>query len=147
MNELIIYLIPAMGLLGLLVMGLKSAWVTRQDPGDSKMQELASYIASGAIAFLKAEWKILGIFAAITAALLGWSGTLVEHSSPFIAIAFVIGAFFSALAGYIGMKIATKANVRTAQAAKTSLAKALSVSFSGGTVMGLGVAGLAVLGL
>ncbi len=147
MNELLIYTIPAMGLLGLLVMGLKSAWVSRQDPGEAKMQELASYIAAGAIAFLKAEWKVLGIFAVIAAALLAYSGTLVEHSSPVIAIAFVIGAFFSALAGYIGMKVATKANVRTAHAAKTSLAKALSVSFTGGTVMGLGVAGLAVLGL
>ncbi|MCC7301653.1 MAG: sodium-translocating pyrophosphatase [Bacteroidia bacterium] len=147
MNEIVIYLVPAVGLFGLLIMGLKSAWVSRQEAGDSKMQELAGYIAAGALAFLKAEWKILGVFAAVAAVLLGWSGTLVEHSSPVIAIAFVIGAVFSALAGYIGMKIATKANVRTAHAARTSLAKALAVSFNGGTVMGLGVAGLAVLGL
>lgn len=111
------------------------------------MQEIARYIAEGAIAFLKAEWKVLGIFALIASVLLGWSGTLVPESSPIIAIAFLIGAFFSATAGYIGMNIATKANVRTTQAAKTSLAKALQVSFNGGTVMGLGVAGLAVLGL
>ncbi len=147
MNELVIYLIPLLGFFGLVVMGLKSSWISRQDAGEAKMQELAGYIAAGAIAFLKAEWKILGIFAAITAVILGWSGTLIEHSSPIIAIAFLIGAVFSAVAGYIGMKVATKANVRTTQAAKTSLAKALQVSFTGGTVMGLGVAGLAVLGL
>jgi K(+)-stimulated pyrophosphate-energized sodium pump len=99
------------------------------------------------MAFLKAEWKILSYFAVIAGILLAWSGTLVETSSPVIAISFLIGAFFSALAGYIGMKIATKANVRTTQAARTSLKQALKVSFTGGSVMGLGVAGLAVLGL
>lgn len=111
------------------------------------MKELALHISEGAMAFLKAEWKILGYFAVLTAILLGYSGTLVEDSSPIIAIAFVIGAVLSALAGYMGMNIATKANVRTTQAARTSLKKALSVSFTGGTVMGLGVAGLAILGL
>lgn len=143
----IIYLIPAFGVVGLIVMAVKSAWVTRQDAGDPKMQELAGYIANGAMAFLKAEWKILAYFAVITAILLGWSGTLVEDSSPVIAVAFLIGAVLSALAGYIGMKIATKANVRTTQAARTSLAQALKVSFTGGSVMGIGVAGLAILGL
>jgi K(+)-stimulated pyrophosphate-energized sodium pump len=111
------------------------------------MAELAGYIAEGAMAFLKAEWKVLGIFAVIAGALLAWSGTTVENSSPIIAISFLIGAVFSAFAGYIGMNIATKANVRTTQAARTSLAKALKVSFTGGSVMGLGVAGLAVFGL
>ena len=111
------------------------------------MVELSGYIADGAMAFLKAEWKILFYFAVIAGLLLAWSGTMVETSSPVIAISFVIGAFFSALAGYIGMKIATKANVRTTQAARTSLKQALKVSFTGGSVMGLGVAGLAVLGL
>ena len=111
------------------------------------MQELATYIADGAMAFLKAEWKVLSYFAIITGILLAYSGTLVPDSDPLIAISFVIGAFFSALAGYIGMNIATKANVRTTQAARTSLAKALKVSFTGGAVMGLGVAGLAVFGL
>jgi len=147
MNDLLIYLVPALGIVGLLIMAVKFAWVNRQDAGDETMQELAGYIAAGALAFLRAEWKILGYFVVIAGILLAWSGTLVEHSSPVIAIAFVIGAVFSALAGYIGMKVATKANVRTTQAARTSLAQALKVSFTGGTVMGLGVAGLAVLGL
>jgi K(+)-stimulated pyrophosphate-energized sodium pump len=111
------------------------------------MVELSGYIADGAMAFLKAEWKVLSYFAVIAAIVLAWSGTLVPTSSPVIAISFLIGAFLSALAGYIGMKIATKANVRTTQAARTSLKHALKVSFTGGSVMGLGVAGLAVLGL
>jgi len=143
----ILYLIPAFGVIGLLAMAIKSAWVSKQDAGDAKMQELAGYIANGAMAFLRAEWKILGYFAIIAALLLGWSGTLVEDSSPLIAVSFLIGAVLSALAGYIGMKIATKANVRTTQAARTSLAHALKVSFTGGSVMGIGVAGLAILGL
>lgn len=143
----ILYLIPALGVVGLIAMAIKSAWVSKQDAGDAKMQELAGYIASGAMAFLKAEWKVLAYFAVIAAILLGWSGTLVEDSHPIIAVAFLIGAVLSALAGYIGMKIATKANVRTTHAARTSLAKALKVSFTGGSVMGIGVAGIAVLGL
>jgi K(+)-stimulated pyrophosphate-energized sodium pump len=149
----LIYSIPLLGLIGILVMAVKSAWVNKQDAGDANMQELAGYIADGAMAFLKAEWKVLSIFAVFAAALLAYSGTIHEingkeiHSSWIISIAFLIGAFFSALAGYIGMKAATKANVRTTQAARTSLKQALKVSFTGGTVMGLGVAGLAVLGL
>ena len=151
--ENVIYLVPALGILGLVVMAIKSAWVSKQDAGDKNMQELAGYIADGAMAFLKAEWKVLSIFVAIAAALLAYSGTIHEvngkpiHSSWIISIAFIIGAVFSATAGYIGMKVATKANVRTTQAARTSLKQALKVSFTGGTVMGLGVAGLAVLGL
>jgi K(+)-stimulated pyrophosphate-energized sodium pump len=157
MNESVIYLVPLLGIVGLLVMAVKSAWVSKQDAGDANMQELAGYIANGAMAFLKAEWKILSYFVVIAAILLGWSGTVHEihkgntvihiHSHWLIAVAFIIGAVFSATAGYIGMKVATKANVRTTQAARTSLAKALKVSFTGGTVMGLGVAGLAVFGL
>ena len=147
MEAYVIYLIPALGALGLLVMAIKSSWVTSQPAGEENMVELASHIAEGAMAFLKAEWKVLGYFAVVAALLLGWSGTLVPTSSPVIAISFIIGAVFSALAGYFGMKIATKANVRTTQAARTSLTHALKVSFTGGTVMGLGVAGLAVLGL
>ena len=147
MEQALIYVVPALGLVGLLAMAVKSAWVTKQATGDKNMVELSGYIADGAMAFLKAEWKVLGYFAVIAGILLAWSGTLVETSSPVIAISFLIGAFFSALAGYIGMKIATKANVRTTQAARTSLKQALKVSFTGGSVMGLGVAGLAVLGL
>jgi K(+)-stimulated pyrophosphate-energized sodium pump len=149
----LIYVIPALGLLGLLVMAIKSAWVEKQDAGDAKMTELAGYIADGAMAFLKAEWKVLSIFVVFAAALLAYSGTIHEvngiqiHSSWIISISFIIGAVFSAYAGYIGMKVATKANVRTTQAARTSLKQALKVSFTGGTVMGLGVAGLAILGL
>lgn len=146
-NQSLIYVIPLLGLIGILVMIVKSAWVTRQEAGDENMQLLSGYIADGAMAFLKAEWKILSYFAVIAALILAYSGTMVETSSPVIAISFLIGAFTSALAGYIGMRIATKANVRTTHAARTSLAKALQVSFTGGTVMGLGVAGLAVLGL
>ena len=141
------YLVPALGILGLIVMAIKSAWVSKQDAGDANMVELAGHIAKGAMAFLRAEWRVLAFYAVVAAILLGWSGTLVEHSDWTIAITFVIGAIFSALAGYFGMNIATKANVRTTQAGRTSLSKALSVSFTGGTVMGLGVAGLAVLGL
>jgi K(+)-stimulated pyrophosphate-energized sodium pump len=153
MNRYVIYLVPALGLVGLAVMAWKSAWVSKQDAGDDKMQELAGYIADGAMAFLKAEWRVLSIFVVITAALLAYSGTIHEvggrqiHSHWIIAVAFIVGAVFSATAGFIGMKVATKANVRTTQAARTSLKQALKVSFTGGTVMGLGVAGLAVLGL
>ena len=146
-GDIVLYSIPALGLLGILFMAIKSAWVTKQDAGDENMQELAGYIAKGAMAFLKAEWKVLAYFVVIAGALLAWSGTLVETSSPIIAISFIIGAVLSALAGYIGMNIATKANVRTTQAARTSLSQALKVSFTGGSVMGLGVAGLAVIGL
>ncbi|HEY3406104.1 MAG TPA: sodium-translocating pyrophosphatase [Ohtaekwangia sp.] len=140
-------LIPVLGVVGLIVMAIKSSWVSKQDAGDAKMQELAGYIAKGAMAFLRAEWKILSYFAVIAAILLAWSGTLVDDSSPVIALSFLFGAVLSAFAGYVGMKIATKANVRTTQAARTSLAKALKVSFTGGSVMGIGVAGLAILGL
>jgi K(+)-stimulated pyrophosphate-energized sodium pump len=149
----LIYFIPALGIIGLIVMAIKSAWVSKQDAGDAKMTELAGYIADGAMAFLKAEWKVLSIFVVFAAALLAYSGTIHEvngkaiHSSWIISISFIIGAVFSATAGYIGMKVATKANVRTTQAARTSLKQALKVSFTGGTVMGLGVAGLAILGL
>ncbi len=149
----IVYLVPAFGLVGLLYTAWKFSWVSKQDAGNEKMQELAGYIADGAIAFLKAEWKILTYFAIPTAILLAWLGTQEGtpdnpiHSSPLIAVAFLIGAVFSATAGYIGMIVATKANVRTAEAARTSLAKALNVSFTGGSVMGMGVAGLAILGL
>ncbi|HNF49959.1 MAG TPA: sodium-translocating pyrophosphatase [Chitinophagales bacterium] len=147
MNPLF-FVVPAMGLFGLLITFVKFNWVKKQDAGDANMKELAGYIADGAIAFLKAEWKILtyfGIIAAVLLAVLGFAGG--EGSSPVIALAFLTGAIFSATAGYIGMKVATLANVRTTQAARTSLPQALKVSFTGGSVMGLGVAGLAVLGL
>jgi len=146
-NDCLFYAVPAMGIVGLLYTLLKFNWVSKQDAGNERMKEISTYIAEGAMAFLKAEWKILGYFVVIVALLLGFMATKNAESHWSIAISFVIGAVFSATAGYIGMKVATKANVRTAQAAKTSLAKALKVSFTGGSVMGLGVSGLAVLGL
>ncbi len=136
-----------MGILGLLYTIIKFNWVSKQDAGSERMKEISTYIAEGAMAFLKAEWKILGYFVAIVALLLGFMANTNPGSHWSISISFVIGAVFSATAGYIGMKVATKANVRTAEAAKTSLSKALNVSFTGGAVMGLGVSGLAVLGL
>ena len=142
-----LFAIPAFGLVAILYVIIKGSWVNKQDAGEEKMRKLADYVAEGAMAFLKAEWKVLAYFVVIAGILLAWSGTLVETSSAVIAVSFVIGAVFSAFAGYIGMNIATKANVRTTQAARTSLAQALKVSFAGGSVMGLGVAGLAVLGL
>jgi len=147
LNTYLIYLIPVFGLVGIVFMLIKSAWVTKQETGDANMTELSGFIADGAMAFLRAEWKMLGYFVAIAGLLLAYSGTTVATSSPVIAISFVCGAFLSAFAGYMGTRIATKANVRTTQAARTSLAKALKVSFTGGTVMGLGVAGLAIIGL
>jgi K(+)-stimulated pyrophosphate-energized sodium pump len=147
LNTYLIYLIPVFGLIGIAFMAVKAAWVTKQDAGDGDMATLAGYIADGAMAFLRAEWKVLSYFVVVAGILLAWSGTTVATSSPVIAISFVIGAFLSAFAGYLGMRIATKANVRTTQAARTSLAQALKVSFTGGTVMGLGVAGLAIIGL
>ena len=143
----LIYLVPVMGAIGLLYTFIKFAWVSKQDAGTERMQEISKYIAEGAMAFLKAEWKILSYFVILAALLLGVMGFSNPHSHWAIAIAFIIGAVLSATAGYIGMRSATKANVRTAQAARTSLSKALKVSFTGGSVMGLGVAGLAVLGL
>jgi K(+)-stimulated pyrophosphate-energized sodium pump len=142
-----VYLVPLMGLIGLLYTFLKFNWVGRQDAGTDRMKEISHYIAEGAMAFLKAEWRILTYFVIVVALLLGYMGYSSPESHWSIALAFIIGAFFSALAGYIGMRAATKANVRTAHAARTSLAKALDVSFGGGAVMGMGVAGLAVLGL
>ncbi|MEI8075580.1 MAG: sodium-translocating pyrophosphatase [Bacteroidota bacterium] len=147
MNNLLFYAVPAMGVVGLLYTLIKFNWVSKQDAGNERMKEISTYIAEGAMAFLKAEYKILGYFVVIVSLLLGIMGYTDKNSHWSIALAFIMGAFFSALAGFIGMKIATKANVRTAQAARTSLRQALKVSFTGGSVMGMGVAGLAVLGL
>jgi K(+)-stimulated pyrophosphate-energized sodium pump len=147
MDKILFYAVPAMGLVGLLYTLIKFNWVAKQDAGNDRMKEISTYIAEGAMAFLKAEYKILAYFVVIVAILLGIMGYSDSNSHWSIALAFIFGAFFSALAGFIGMKIATKANVRTAQAARTSLSQALKVSFTGGSVMGMGVAGLAVLGL
>jgi len=111
--NVIVYAVPVFGIIALLYTAVTSAWVNKQDAGDSNMQELAGFIAKGAMAFLKAEWRILGVFVALAAVVLAWSGTTVADSSPIIALSFIIGAICSASAGYIGMRIATKANVRT----------------------------------
>lgn len=148
--ENLLYLTPLFGLVALAYMYVQSSWVEKQDAGTDRMKEIAGYIADGAMAFLKAEYRILAIFVVVASILLGVLTTMTkaaEHSSPLIIGSFILGALASALAGFMGMRIATKSNVRTTQAARTSLGKALKVSFTGGMVMGLGVAGLAVLGL
>lgn len=145
--EILVYLLPIFGIIALVYMAVLSSWVSKQDEGEERMATIAKYIQEGALAFLKAEYRILFFFVIGAGIALGVLSAFVETTHWFIVVAFVIGAIFSALAGNIGMRIATKANVRTTQAARTSLAKALQVSFRGGTVMGLGVAGLAVFGL
>ena len=147
MESLMIYMPIAMALLGLIYMLIKRSWVLKQHPGDGKMKEIADHIYEGALAFLNAQYKVLAIFVIVVSLALAGVSMVVETTHWMIAIAFIFGAIFSALAGNMGMKIATKTNVRTTEAAKTSLPKALDVSFGGGTVMGLGVAGLAVLGM
>jgi len=141
------YLIPAFGVVALLYTFIQSNWVSKQNAGNEKMKVISGHIADGAMAFLKAEYKILTYFVVVVSILLAVMGSSNANSHWSIGIAFAVGAVFSASAGFIGMKIATKANVRTAEAARTSLSKALKVSFTGGSVMGMGVAGLAVLGL
>ncbi len=145
--ELIVTLLPAFGILALLFVFLKNMWVSKQEVGDAKMARIAKNIADGAMSFLKAEYKILGIFVAAVAILLYFKGENEAGSSGMVALSFIVGAICSGLAGFIGMRVATKANVRTTQAARTSLGKALEVAFAGGSVMGLGVVGLGVLGL
>jgi K(+)-stimulated pyrophosphate-energized sodium pump len=140
-------LVPIFGVVALLYTFIQSSWVSKQNAGNEKMKIISGHIADGAMAFLKAEYKILTYFVVVVAILLAVMGMSNANSHWSIGLAFVVGAIFSASAGFIGMKIATKANVRTAEAAKTSLSKALKVSFTGGSVMGMGVAGLAVLGL
>ncbi|MCF2219196.1 sodium-translocating pyrophosphatase [Chryseobacterium sp. PS-8] len=140
-------LVPIFGVIALLYTFIQSNWVSKQDAGNEKMKIISGHIADGAMAFLKAEYRILTYFVVVVAILLAVMGMSNANSHWSIGIAFIVGAIFSASAGFIGMKIATKSNVRTAQAAKTSLSKALKVSFTGGSVMGMGVAGLAVLGL
>jgi len=145
--DLIVKFLPAFGILGLLYVLVKNVWVSKQEVGEEKMARIAKNIADGAMSFLKAEYKILGIFVICVAILLYFKGNSEEGSNGMVALSFVVGAICSALAGFIGMKVATKANVRTTNAARTSLGKALEVAFAGGAVMGLGVVGLGVLGL
>jgi K(+)-stimulated pyrophosphate-energized sodium pump len=142
----LIYTLPIFGIIGLLYVAWRSAWVTKQDPGSEKMVAIGARIAEGAMAFLKAEYRVLIFFVILVALLLGLSAND-KDSHPLVAVSFILGAFSSALAGFIGMRVATKANIRTAAAARTSLGKALEVAFAGGSVMGMGVVGLGVLGL
>ena len=146
MNEMLLYLIPGSGIVALLFVYIKNNWVTSKEIGSEKMERIAKNISDGAMAFLRAEYKILSVFVLITAILLGFKGES-EGTSYLVAVSFIVGALCSGLAGFIGMKVATKANVRTTNAAQESLGKALEIAFSGGAVMGLGVVGLGVLGL
>jgi K(+)-stimulated pyrophosphate-energized sodium pump len=147
MEAMMIYMPIAAALIGLVYMLIKKSWVMKQDAGDGKMKEISDHIYVGALAFLNAEYKLLAVFVLIVSLALAGVSVVVPTTHWLIVIAFIFGAFFSAWAGNMGMKIATKTNVRTTQAARTSLPNALKISFGGGTVMGLGVAGLAVLGL
>jgi K(+)-stimulated pyrophosphate-energized sodium pump len=142
----IFYIIPAFGVLALLYTFWRSGWISKKEIGTEKMKKIAGHISEGAMAFLKAEYRVLAIFVICVAILLGISADS-EQSSPFVAVSFIVGALCSALAGFIGMKVATKANVRTTNAARDGLGKALEIAFAGGSVMGMGVVGLGVLGL
>lgn len=146
LGQMITMGIPVLGVIALAYTFVRSSWVSKQDVGSEKMARIAKNISDGAMAFLKAEYRVLAVFVLIVAVLLGTTASA-ESSSPLVALSFVLGAICSALAGFIGMRVATKANVRTTQAARTSLGKALEVAFAGGSVMGLGVVGLGVLGL
>ena len=143
----LVYLLPVAGVIGLLYTFIRSSWVSKQEVGDERMAGIAKNIADGAMAFLRAEYRVLGIFVVAVAILLVIKGESEAESNYWVAISFILGAICSALAGFIGMRVATKANVRTTHAAKTSLGKALQVAFTGGSVMGMGVVGLGVLGL
>ncbi len=142
----IIYVLPVAGLIALLYTLWRSNWIKKKEVGTEKMAKIATYIAEGAMAFLRAEYRVLSIFVVSVAILLGVSADP-NVSSPFVALSFILGALSSALAGYIGMRVATKANVRTTNAARTGLSQALEIAFAGGSVMGMGVVGLGVLGL
>ena len=143
----IIYLVPIFGIAGLLFAFYKTLWITKQDEGTEEMVSVGKAIQKGAMAFLKAEYRILVYFVLIIAVLLAWANFGKDENSSLIAVSFIIGAFCSGLAGYLGMKVATKSNYRTASAARTGLTKALSIAFAGGSVMGLSVVGLGALGL
>jgi K(+)-stimulated pyrophosphate-energized sodium pump len=145
--HIVTYVVPLLGVLALVYTALQAAWIAKQNPGEATMQAIAHSIAQGATAFLKAEYRIISYFVGIAALFLAALSFTSDHTHPLIVVAFITGAIFSALAGWVGMRIATQANVRTTQAARTSLAKAFKISFAGGTIMGMGVTGLAMVGL
>ena len=134
LEQILVYLVPIVGVLALAYAGFKAAWISRQDPGTDVMREIAGNIAEGALAFLRRQYIVLGIFVVVVAILLAVGYSFDPNTSSWIAGSFVVGAFCSALAGFFGMKVATKANVRTANAARTSLGAALQVTFSGGLI-------------
>ena len=146
-HEIYYKLFTCVRALGLLFVFIKNNWIAKQEVGNEKMATIAKNIAKGAMSFLKAEYRILSIFVVCLAVLLNIKGSNEEGSHGMVALSFVVGAICSALAGFIGMRVATKSNVRTTNAARKSLGKALEVAFTGGSVMGLGVVGLGVLGL
>jgi len=143
----VVYLVPIIALLGFVYMFVRTSWINKQSIGTPEMERISKLIANGAMSFLKAEYRVLAIFIVITTVLLGALSLTDANSSPLIMLAFVVGAVFSGTAGFIGMRVATRANVRTANAARSSLSKALDISFAGGTVMGTGVVSLGLLGL
>src|SRR5690606_24197170 len=147
MESNMIFVPMILAVLGLIFTAIKASWVKKQNPGNEKMQSISKAIKEGALDFLNAEYRLLTIFILIASLALGTISYFVATTHWMIIVAFIFGGFFSALAGNVGMRIATEANSRTTQAARTSLPQALKVSFGGGTVMGMGVAGLAVLGL
>lgn len=147
MAQSLIYLIPIFGVLGLLFVLIKSFWIIKQDAGTDTMKTIALAIETGAMAFLKAQYRVLVVFVLVVGALLAWSAVNQESTHYLIALSFLIGAACSGTAGFIGMRIATKANVRTTNAARDSLGKALEIAFAGGSVMGIGVVSLGILGL
>ena len=138
----IVYLVPAVGLVSLLFAFWRASWINKQEAGSERMQEIAGYIRQGAMSYLNTQYRVLAVFAVFTCLFLGFISYNDPKSSPLIIAAFLVGAIFSALAGYTGMSVATKANVRTTNAARNSLSKALDVSFAGGAVMGMSVVGL-----
>jgi len=143
----VIYIIPFLGIVALLFTYIKSAWIAKQEVGGDKMALIAKNISDGALAFLRAEYRVLAIFILCVSVLLAISGASETSSSPLVGVSFFVGGLCSAIAGFIGMRVATKANVRTANAAKSSLSGALKIAFNGGSVMGMGVVGLGILGL
>ena len=147
MNQLYLYVPIGAAVLSLIYAFIKASWVGKQDPGTERMQKIGGWIADGAMAFLRQEYKVLALFVIAVAIALGASNAGLEDSTWMIAVSFIAGAFCSACAGFIGMKVATKANIRTASAARGGLNGALQVAFSGGSVMGLCVVGLALIGL
>ena len=143
----LLYAVPLVGIIALIYAFISSVQVSKESPGTEKMEKIGKYIADGAMAFLKAEYKVIAIFVVVVAIALGFQGANSENSHGLVALSFLFGAVCSALAGYIGMKVATKANTRTTNAARESLNKALGIAFKGGSVMGMGVVGLGVIGL